>query len=577
VGGKLKDYWEQWERRGAHPMVVGMLRWGYRIPLRETPMLTTEPKVSSEYSSSIMDEALNQAVRTLLEKGAIEEVPLQKKSRGFYNRLFLRPKPGGKWRPILDLKPLNPYVEEVKETQETLNQIRASLRKGQWAISLDLTDAFFHIPMHVESSRLLRFFHKGRTYQYVALPFGLKTAPWVFSTVMKQVLRMKEMAEIQAHPYLDDWLVPTDTYEQGLQQAIALIDLCLELGLTINYQKSEFVPKQQIVFLGGLYNLREYQVTITEENKQKLFDKTEPFLKHETMVARKWQSVIGLITSQEKYTCFGRLRLRKIQWALKLQWNPATGSPKEKLLVTSLAKEGLTWWNTAANLIQGAPIRPKDPDLQVTTDASEHGWGGHSGTRIFHGVWSQVDSGLHINILEMKAVYMTLSRLKPPEGSCIMVNTDNTTVMAYINHQGGLVSMSLYIETEKLLLLAESNQWTLLAKHIPGHLNILADALSRRHQALHTEWTLNMCAVKQLFDKWGDPNVDLFATRMNNRLPVYVSPVQDPLAWQVDALSISWEGLSAYAYPPVKILPQVLEKVHRTRRLRLILIAPKWE
>jgi hypothetical protein len=158
-----------------------------------------------------------------------------------------------------------------------------------------------------------------------------------------------------------------------------------------------------------------------------------------------------------------------------------------------------------------------------------------------------------------------------------MVNTDNTTVMAYINHQGGLASLPLYLETERLLLLAESNQWTLLAKHIPGHLNVLADYLSRRHQTLHTEWTLNQGVVKSLFDRWGDPCVDLFATCLNNRLPVYVSPVQDPLAWQVDALSISWEGLSAYAYPPVKILPQVLEKVQQTRTLRLILIAPKWE
>ena len=137
--------------------------------------------------------------------------------------------------------------------------------------------------------------------------------------------------------------------------------------------------------------------------------------------------------------------------------------------------------------------------------------------------------------------------------------------------------MPLYLETERLLLLAESNQWTLLAKHIPGHLNVLADYLSRRHQTLHTEWTLNQGVVRSLFDRWGDPCVDLFATSLNNRLPVYVSPVQDPLAWKVDALSISWEGLSAYAYPPVKILPQVLEKVHQTRTLRLILIAPKWE
>ena len=76
------------------------------------------------------------------------------------------------------------------------------------------------------------------------------------------------------------------------------------------------------------------------------------------------------------------------------------------------------------------------------------GGGGHSGSRVFHGEWSPEESCLHINMLEMKAVYMTLISLNPQEGSCIMVNTDNTTVMAYINHQGGLVSKSLCLETE---------------------------------------------------------------------------------------------------------------------------------
>ena len=71
------------------------------------------------------------------------------------------------------------------------------------------------------------------------------------------------------------------------------------------------------------------------------------------------------------------------------------------------------------------------------------------------------------------------------------------------------------------------------------------------------------------------PMVDLFATQFNNRLPVYVSPVKDPCAWAVDALSLSWTGLMAYAFPPLPILPKVLRKA-RMDRPCLLLVAPRW-
>ena len=41
------------------------------------------------------------------------------------------------------------------------------------------------------------------------------------------------------------------------------------------------------------------------------------------------------------------------------------------------------------------------------------------------------------------------------------------------------------------------------------------------------------------------PQIDLFATRLNNKLPLFVSPVPDPLATAVDALSLAWEDLDS--------------------------------
>ena len=61
--------------------------------------------------------------------------------------------------------------------------------------------------------------------------------------------------------------------------------------------------------------------------------------------------------------------------------------------------------------------------------------------------------------------------------------------------------------------------------------------------------------------KWFTPHVDLFATHLNHKLPLYISPVPDPKAWDIDALNINWTGLTAYAYPPTALLHRVIQKL----------------
>ena len=129
------------------------------------------------------------------------------------------------------------------------------------------------------------------------------------------------------------------------------------------------------------------------------------------------------------------------------------------------------------------------------------------------------------------------------------MSTDNTSLVSYIQAQGGTHSHSLYLETRDLLVLCWDLNISLSAKHIPGRINALADGLSRKHQLLPSEWTLHQEVANQIFFSVDHPLVDLFATRDNNRLPLYVSPVYDASAWAVDALSFVWDQLVANAYP----------------------------
>ena len=78
-----------------------------------------------------------------------------------------------------------------------------------------------------------------------------------------------------------------------------------------------------------------------------------------------------------------------------------------------------------------------------------------------------------------------------------------------------------------------------------------------------------------IWEVWDKPLVDLFATRDNKKLPLYVSPFPDKEAWAVDALSLDWSNLYAYAYPPTAILGKVLRKIRDTD-CEIVLVAPAW-
>ena len=242
VGVRLQSFWETWLDLGAGPKVVQILREGYPLPFRIRPQLTRSPSVISCYVNPHRNGYLLEALHQVIDKNAVERIQNQT-SLGFFNRLFLVPKPNNKWRPILDLSKLNLFLKTEKFKMETPETIKTSLQQGEWVTSIDFKDAYFHIPIQAQSRKYLRFHIQGRTYQFKALPFGLSTAPMEFTVVAKEVKLMATHQGIRIHQYLDDWLVRAKSHHICLQHTQTLVKLCQDLGWVVNIEKSELEPK----------------------------------------------------------------------------------------------------------------------------------------------------------------------------------------------------------------------------------------------------------------------------------------------------------------------------------------------
>ena len=187
-----------------------------------------------------MSNILNEVTK-LLEKGAIEFVPKDQEGQGFYSTFFIVPKKDGGIRPILNLKPLNVYLQKSQFKMETLRSIIQAVQLRDWAVTLHLKDAYLQIPVYAPHRKYLRFCVRTTPYQFRAVPFGISIAPRVFTKIMAAVGGQLRSNQIHIFMYLDNWLIKNVTRSLLLQNLTYTLKLPVNLGLVINLDKSHLI------------------------------------------------------------------------------------------------------------------------------------------------------------------------------------------------------------------------------------------------------------------------------------------------------------------------------------------------
>ena len=210
VGGRLHSFRRDWQTNKCSSNVLSIITNGYVLPFLSKPNLVRFPLILSEYKTLQKDQALADCIQSLLSKNAIERVENVKSLR-FYSHLFLVPKPHQRWRPVIDLSRLNTFLHVEKFKMENPESIRTSLVPGEWVSSIDLSDAYLHIPIHPNS--------RSQVFQFTSLPFGLATAPQVFTMIVKEVKLMALSRGLRLHQYLDDWLIRSQSQDEAQEHS----------------------------------------------------------------------------------------------------------------------------------------------------------------------------------------------------------------------------------------------------------------------------------------------------------------------------------------------------------------------
>ena len=583
VGGRLKFFWKTWRSIGASKRVCRWFRKGYALPFegegRELALsfcsLDSPSFLNTEYPgedprAAVLEDMLSE----LCEKKAI--APLPAGCMAFFNRVFLIPKKTGGFRLILDVSRLNSYLRVSSFRMDTVQVIRASVEAGMWAVSIDLSDAYHHIPIAARDQRFLAFQVGDRRFCYTVVPFGLSPAPQVFTEALTPLkIHSRKFFGLPVFQYLDDWLLLARSRERAAEISLQFTRACLTLGLLVNFEKSSLLPQQRLVHLGVQWDFEDASVRPPLSRVESLQAAIAPMIASGKGPLLLMESIRGQMVAMEKLVRHGRINFRCFQG---LVTNFLKTSRRQRWVkLTERARGNLIWWSNTSSLLRSVPAIPPKPEVLVTTDASTQGWGAQTSSRSARGKWSASEQRFHINVLELLAVLKALALWGSVwQGKSVRFLMDNRTAVSYVSKQGGTRSKSSNIIAESIFLMADEFHLTLSAAYLPGEQNVLADMLSRSRQVLKNEWALSPSTFRWVCSRspFGPPTVDLFANRWNHRLPRFFSPCPEPSAVGIDALSAPWPQETLFAFPPATILDRFLIKAQQERPQALLLVAP---
>ena len=543
---------------------------GLKIPFNSLPTQKHPPFPFKAFTPERL--IITQEVNKLLIKGVVTVT--QHSNDEFLSNVFLRPKPNGEHRMILDLTLLNDYVIYKHFKMFSLNTAKDLVSEGHWMASVDLKDAYYSVPIWPPHRKYLRFKWNDVLYEFTCLPNGLACCPRVFTRLLKPIFSEMSLKGHTMFPYIDDSFIVAPS---KMACATAVTDLCniFEcLGFTVHPQKSVLVPSTKLKFLGFFIDTIAMHIAITNDKIEKFHTIAQQVLfPSKRLKIRQIAVMVGTMIAYSPAILYGGAHIKSLEIDKNLALARCHGNYERHMSLSVEGRADTLWW---LNHIQSSPnpIRISEPNSVITTDASLEGWGAHDDSVATGGRWLDSESDNHINVLELQAILLGIKSLVCKNKTHVRILTDNTTAMAYIRNMGGTKSKPCNKLSKLIWNWAEDNNIWLTVAHIPGSQNTLADKMSRKFND-HLEWSLTDKIFNKITNVWGLPDIDLFASRRNFKISTFVSWHPEPEAWKVDAFSFKWNNNFYYIFPPFSIIARVVRKI-QVDHAKAILVIPAW-
>ena len=424
--GRLKYFVTNWKKFTCDPFILQTIQ-GLKIQFNQKPF-QLKPRITPSFGIE-RAQIIQKEIDNLLEKGAI--IPAVPVKGQFVSSIFLVDKKTGRKRPVINLKYFNQFVTKRHFKMSGLRSVLNQIKPGDFLYTMDLTDAYFSVPIHKNYRKYFRFLWKKQIFEFLVMVFGLTTAPWVFTKITKPLIAFLHSRGARASIYIDDGIGMAQSLTLALQQKDMMVNVFQEVGFVVNFAKSSLVPEHRKVYLGFVIDTVLMKVFLTVSKVEVLIQEIQTLLFAHQVSVRHLARVIGLIVSAFPAFYQGPLHYRNLEW-LKIQTLKIHQSYQTLVTLSPVVCQELQWWIDNIQVQNGKDINPPPVDIVIKSDASLQGWGAILDTHQILGVWSQQeqDQLFHINILEMLAVQKALWILaQDMQGIHIQLQVDSSTVV----------------------------------------------------------------------------------------------------------------------------------------------------
>lgn len=408
-------------------------------------------------------------------------------------------KHSSEWRTIFHLSypkykssSLNDHISkedfslQYVKIDDAINMV-LSLGQGCFMAKTDIQSAFRIIPVHPSDWELLGMKWRGLYFFDKVLPFGLRSAPYLFNQlsdaiewIIKNNYNFPDILHI-----LDDFFLAAPPPRSNCLTALCkLMTLLTELNIPIAPKKT-FSPSTVLEFLGILLDSVKLQARLPEDKLLRLQISLESWSQRKSCTLRELQALIGTLQFACRVVPPGRAFLRRM-----INLTCGITRPHHHIKLNSAFHKDLAvWslflkhWNGSSMFLQ--PHLSPPPDLQFFTDASGSiGYGAFYDNAWFQGRWKPEQTlnsflGISIAWQEMFPVYLACKAWGHLWSTKrVLVWSDNQSVVAILNSKTSKNSRIMAL-VRRIVVESLVHNFTITAQHVPGYKNSIADALSR--------------------------------------------------------------------------------------------------
>ena len=423
-----------WWAEHASPWHVRVLDSGYRPPLH--PGIQVR-HLTSPLRTSRNDPHLGEVLKDMLRKGAIVETTPSQLRGSFSVRTV--PKKSGGHRLVSNLRRVNKFVQCDRFRMDDLSDVSfllsSSASRGSplsWASTIDIADAFLHIPLDPSLIPYLGFGASGRWYAPTSLPFGLSTSPVVWERFVGVVVRHLRAMGLQVANHVDDLIILSPSRAQCVADTERALNTLLDAGILPHAHKSRPTPAQRVEYLGFELDLSDplhpFYAVPTAKRRQVRQDTARLANTTGPVTPRRVARVLGKLRALQPALpeiCLLTLPLSKglaamLNSSYLHPWDCPTTLPES-------ARLNLLELRTLLSSQVETPVQlPSSPHLfRLATDASDWRWGAVTPTEEFGGYFSPEEQKLHITAKETLALLHALRSLSLPPNTHVHLSVDS--------------------------------------------------------------------------------------------------------------------------------------------------------